>query len=75
LSANPDGDFQIKINGIPILEDEFVQLLIVLEFGVTVEQQDGVVLVCQTFLVQGLKVRRQVVNSKSIKSTKLVEIY
>ena len=54
MSANPDGDFQIEINGLPILEDEFIQLLIVLEFGVAVEQQDGVVLVRQTFLVQGL---------------------
>ncbi len=69
MSAYPNGDFQIKINGIPILEDELVQLLVVLEFCVAVEQKDRVILIRQTLFVQGLKVRRQVVNSKPVKST------
>lgn len=46
--------------------DELLQLGAVLEFGVAVQQQCGVVCVGQRLPVQGLQVRSQVVDPLSI---------
>lgn len=46
--------------------DELLQLGAVLQFGVAVEQQRGVVCIGQRLPVQGLQVRRQVVDPLSI---------
>ena len=45
LPANSDSDLKIEVDRVPVLENELVQLLVVLQLGVAVEQQDGVVLV------------------------------
>lgn len=45
LPANSDSDLKIEVDRVPVLENELVQLLVVLQLGVAVEQKDGVVLI------------------------------
>ena len=79
LPANPDGDLKVKVNGVPVLKNKLVQLLVVLQLGVAVEQEDGVVLIGQTLFVKRLQVGGQIVDTEAEKGhekcTKVIHIY